>query len=287
MVPIDLRGAHWSSQIYRFGPSPLRRQKEMSVPTSRIQLITRGDDCGSSHTANVAILDAFTHGILRNTSIMAPCPFVQEAAEMLSDQPGLCCGLHATVTAEWDRIRWGPVLPQDQVPSLVDKNGHFFQTTRAVHDHGARLDEIMAELQAQLDRVRHLGFDIRYADMHMGFGRVAEGLDAAFEAWYTREGIRNNYHYSQRLPQVESVGDPVEQFLAQLTAAAPGQYLIVGHPAYDNEEMRIHGHEGYSGDTVAVERNWQRLLFMDPRVLAYCRENGIVPIRYDEARPVR
>jgi len=257
------------------------------LSTPRIQLITRGDDCGSSHTANVAILSAFTDGILRNTSIMVPCPAIQDAAEALSDRKGLCCGLHATVTAEWDRIRWGPVLPVDKVPSLVDQNGHFFQTTRALHDHGARADEIMAELQAQLDRARYLGFEIRYADQHMMFGWVAEGLDEAFDTWCAREGILNDYHYQQSLPRIDKAGDPVEQLLARVTAAEPGQYLIVGHPAYDNHEMRAHGHLGYSGKEVAVERNWQRLMFMDARVVGYCRDNGVAPIRYDEARPLR
>jgi hypothetical protein len=257
------------------------------LPNPRIQLITRGDDCGSSHTANVAILNAFTDGILRNTSIMVPCPAIQDAAEVLADRKGLCCGLHATVTAEWDRIRWGPVLPLDKVPSLVDRNGHFFQTTRALHDHGARKDETMAELQAQLDRARRLGFDIRYADQHMMFGHVAQGLDEAFDTWCAREGILNDYHYQQPLPKVESVGDPVELLLARLTVAGLGQYLVVGHPAYDNDEMRGHGHPGYSGEQVAVERNWQRLMFMDPRVVDYCRANGVAPIRYDQAQPQR
>ena len=46
------------------------------------------------------------------------------------------------------------------------------------------------------------------------------------------------------------------------------------------------GQEGSRGDRVAVERDWQRRLFMDPRIVAYCRENGVVPIRYDEAERV-
>jgi predicted glycoside hydrolase/deacetylase ChbG (UPF0249 family) len=159
----------------------------------RIRLITRGDDSGSNHTANTAILDAFRNGMLRNTSVMVSAPAVEEAARLLAGEVGLCCGLHATINAEWDRVRWGPVLPPEQVPSLVDEHGHFFQTTRATHDNGPVLAEIMAELQAQLDRARELGFDIRYADMHMMF------------------------------------------------------------------------------------------MFMDPRIVQYCRENGVIPLRYDQA----
>jgi hypothetical protein len=143
----------------------------------------------------------------------------------------------------------------------------------------------MAELQAQLDRARALGFDIRYADQHMGFHWVVDGLDEAFDAWCDREGIRNSRHYGQRLPQANAEGqDAVKQLIARLDAAPPGQYLIVGHPAYDDEEMRTLGHEGAPGEVVATRRDWQRRLFLDPRIVAYCREKGVMPTRYDEAR---
>jgi predicted glycoside hydrolase/deacetylase ChbG (UPF0249 family) len=268
---------------------------ESRAPSARLRLITRGDDLGCNHTANVAIRDAYEQGILRNTSLMAPAPAIGHAAELLADEQGLCCGLHCTITAEWDRLRWGPVLPPDEVPSLVDERGHFFQTTRAVAEHSPRLKEIMAELGAQLQRARELGFDVRYADTHMGFARVVDGLAEAIDAWCTREGILNAHRYGRRLPapdeaQTSAAGDeldPVEQFVARLRVAPPGQYLIVGHPAYDTPEMHELGHEGSPGDRVAVERDWQRRLFMDPRIVAYCRENGVVPIRYDEAEAVR
>ena len=253
----------------------------------RIHLITRGDDCGSNHTANVAIMAAFTNGILRNTSIMVPCPAIEEAARMFAGEKGLCCGLHAAVNAEWDNVRWGPVLPPEKVPSLVDENGNLYQTTRALHDHGPVLDEIMAELHAQLDRARELGFDIRYADTHMGFGWVAQGFEQVFDGWCAGEGILNSRHYGRRLSPVDGEGDRVERLIAQLSAAEPGQYLVVGHPAYDNAEMRALGHAGNPGDRLARRREWQRRMFTDLRTVAYCRENGVAPIRYDEAERLR
>jgi predicted glycoside hydrolase/deacetylase ChbG (UPF0249 family) len=261
----------------RLDPGPLR-------------LITRGDDLGCNHTANVAIRDAYQQGILRNTSLMAPAPAIEEAALLLANEAGLCCGLHCTITAEWDRLRWGPVLTPEEVPSLVDAHGHFFQTTRAVAEHGPLLDEIMAELAAQLERARALGFHVRYADTHMGFSWVVDGLREAIDAWCTREGILNAHHYGRRLPTLDAAQesvDPIEQFIARLRAAPAGQYLIVGHPAYDTPEMHELGHEGSPGDRVAVERDLQRRLFMDPRVVAYCREHDVVPTRYDEAEPIR
>lgn len=252
-----------------------------------IRLITRGDDCGSNHTANVAIHEAFQRGVLKNTSLMVPCTAVEEAADMLATEKALCCGLHCTITAEWDRVRWGPVLDPASVPALVDGHGHFLQTTRALHERQVPVEQVMAELQAQLDRARALGFDVRYADQHMGFGWVAEGLEEAIDAWCRRQGILNARHYGGRLPDTHAEGDPVAHLIAQLDAAPSGQYLIVGHPAYDNEEMRALGHEGYPGSTIGPERDWQRRFFTDPRILAYCETHDVVPIRYDEAEPNR
>jgi hypothetical protein len=252
-----------------------------------IRLITRGDDAGSNHTANVAILDAHRNGILVNTSLMVPCAAIQEAAELLAGERGLCCGLHCTITAEWDDVRWGPVLPPEQVPLLVDERGHFPQTTRALHERGARasaefVSQAMAELEAQLDRARALGVDVRYADQHMGFGWVADGLQDAFDAWCAREGLVNSRQF-QSLPRAQVDGDPVEQMIARLQAAGPGTYVVVGHPAYDNAEMRALGHAGYPGDVIGPERDGQRRMFMNPRVIGYCRAHGVLPTRYDEA----
>ena len=253
----------------------------------RIRLITRGDDCGSNHTANVAIMEACQKGMLRNVSMMIPCAAIEEAAEMFAGEVSICCGLHTTMNAEWDRVKWGPVLPPGKVPSLVDARGHFFRTPPILGENSPRLDEAMAEIQAQLDRGRELGFDFKYVDSHMGFGRAIPGFVAAFDAWCDQEGLLNHSFYQQRLPSFEAKGDPVEQLISRLDAAAPGQYLLVGHPAYDTEEMYLLGFEGLAGETIAAEREWQRQWFMDPRVLDYCRKNGVVAVRYDEAERLR
>ena len=90
----------------------------MSQP--RIRLITRGDDAGSCEAANRAILEACERGVLRNVSVMVPGPAFEAAARLLADRPEICLGLHATLNAEWEEVRWGPVLPPDQETSEVE-----------------------------------------------------------------------------------------------------------------------------------------------------------------------
>lgn len=249
---------------------------------ARLTLITRGDDAGSSVTANRAIREACTEGILRNVSVMVPCDALDDAADRLKDLDQVCFGLHATMNAEWSRVRWGAV--SDHVPSLVLADGTFFQSVNALHDNQPRLDEAMVELQAQLDKGRAAGFSFVYADQHMGFGRAIDGFDEAFDQWCSKEGLLNYRHYHQRVPSVGTeVGDPVELVIAQLEAVGSGQWAIVGHPAYDTEEMRETGNENMSGEDIAKDRVWQRRWFTDGRILDYCKMNDVVPIRYDEA----
>jgi hypothetical protein len=257
------------------------------MENARIRLIARADDCASSRTANEAILAAYRNGLVRNVSVMVPCSFIEEAAEMFAGEKGLCIGLHATLNAEWDHIRWGPVLPPEQVPSLVAKDGTFFKTTKELHENRPNISEIMAELQAQLDKGRQLGFDFKYVDSHMFFEWVVPGLDEQIERWAAREGLLYHMHYQKPLPRAATSGEPADRLIAGLEAAEPGQYLFVGHPAYDTEEMRRHGNANETGAQVARNRNGERLAFMDPRVLEYCRRNGVVPIRYDEAERLK
>lgn len=249
---------------------------------AQIRLVTRGDDSGSCNSANVAIWNAYKKGILHNTSLMVPTPCFPEAAAMFSEDPGLCVGLHITLTAEWDEVRWGPVLPVERVSSLVDPEGHFFQTGQALNANDPDPDEMIAEVQAQLELAREHGVDIRYLDTHMGIGWI-KGVQERFRALGEREGIPLSHDVVHRLPDVEDdFENPVEAMIARLDAAEPGTYLTVVHPAYDRSDARMLWHEGMERGATGPSRDWQRRAFMDPDVLDCCSRNGVTPIRYDE-----
>jgi len=252
---------------------------------ARIRLVTRGDDSGSSRAANQAVADAFRKGILRNTSLMVPGPAFTEAAGMLKDLKGLCVGLHGTVTDEWNESRWGPVLGAARVPTLVQADGTFFKDTRALWDRTPRPsnDEIVAELKAQLERARAAGLDPKYLDSHMGFDWF-EGLREKMAAFAKAEGLLYQPPGLARLPDVRPApADPVEGLMARLDRAEEGKtYLLVTHPAYDTEEMRRLTYGDRKPGEIARERDGDRRMLMDPRIVAYVRDLDVEPIRFTD-----
>jgi len=99
--------------------------------------------------------------------VMVPCPWFDEAAGILRDNPQVSVGIHLTLNSEWADYRWGPVLGATAVPSLVDANGRFFPTAAQLIDHGPDLGEVEAELRAQVEVALSAGLDVDYLDYHM------------------------------------------------------------------------------------------------------------------------
>jgi len=253
---------------------------------SGIRMVTRGDDAGLCHTANIAIRDAVERGILRNVSVMVPAPAFDEAAEIFSAMQGVTCGLHLDLTAEWEHLRWGPVLTPDVVPTLVDTQGYFFQSGEGLLNRGAFLDQMQAEVREQLNKARGAGLDIQYLDEHMGVGWI-NGLGEWLGEFCKQQGLICNRILFQQgklqgLPGSKNEGTAVDRILFGLQNAVPGTYLLVGHPAYMTEEMLAAYLSGQPPGFEAQNRDWQRRMFMEDSVLAYCRQHDVLPISYTE-----
>jgi hypothetical protein len=247
------------------------------------RLIARADDYGSFRSANLAILETFRKGIVRNVSVLAVGHKFDEGASALTEAHGLCVGLHATIAAEWDNVRWPPVLPPGQVPALVDDAGDLVKTPVIAKEQGADPEQIIAEVAAQLDRCRSAGLAIEYLDTHMGFDWI-DGVHEALADLCEREGIlfANALEGLDRCPRSDS-DDPLGALAEGISSMDGGTYLLVGHPAYHDDEMADVGHKGYEPPRVARAREVERRMFTDGRVLAAVRSNGVDLIRYTES----
>lgn len=254
----------------------------MSEP--RRQLITRGDDAGSCESANEAVFEAATQGVLRNASLMVPGPAFAGVAALFAGQQKTCLGLHVTLNAEWENVKWGPVLPAAQVPSLVDANGYFLPTPNDLHRRNASVEEMMAEVAAQLKRARELGLHITYLDEHMGVGWLP-GLRDRLAAFAREEGLLD-VHAVPYLPNLpEGMDIPADDlpglWTARLAAAKPGAYVLVTHPGKDANDMRAFGHTGLEVGQVARERDAERRALTGSQLRERLRALDMDVIRYD------
>ncbi|MDF2921302.1 MAG: hypothetical protein K0R57_216 [Paenibacillaceae bacterium] len=249
----------------------------------RIYLITRGDDTGNSRSANQAVMQAYREGILKNTSFMPVGQAAAHGAALFAGTPGLCLGLHAVLNSEWEHEHYYPALPPSEVPSLVREGGMFHPTPRLTREAGARVEQIMAELRAQLALARSMGLSPVYVDTHMVFEWIEEKLAGLLEEWCRQEGLVYYRRYNRRLPQAAETGDAAERLLAALDAADPGLYTLVTHPCFDDEEVRRFTLPQLSGEEVARARDEDRRMLIDPRITQYMNQTGVIPIRYDEA----
>jgi predicted glycoside hydrolase/deacetylase ChbG (UPF0249 family) len=135
-------------------------------PTDKL-LIINGDDAGMCHAANVATLDCLQKGLMRSCTVMVPCPWFPEIAAYAKENPEKDFGVHLCHTAEWSRFRWGPVLPAEKVPGLVDPDGYLWRGVEEVYAH-ATPEEALSEGRAQIRRAMAAGIDVTHLDSHMG-----------------------------------------------------------------------------------------------------------------------
>jgi hypothetical protein len=162
-------------------------------------------------------------------------------------------------------------------------DGTFFKSTKDLWDNKPDNHEIVAELKAQLDIARSEGLEIKYLDEHMAFGWF-EGLKPLLQDFAKSEGLIYSPEGLSGLPRVEGgYSDPVEELLARLDVAEPGKtYILVAHPCYNDEEVQRMTYGEHLPGEIALERDWQRRMFMDERVVEYFRKNNIQPIAYTD-----
>lgn len=133
---------------------------------AKIQVVVHEDDVGMNHGANAAFAELFGLGICTAGSVMVPCPWFLEVAEMQAKDPSLDIGVHLVLTSEFQTYRWRPLTGASQASGLVDADGYFWRTAQATRAH-AHPDAVEAELRAQVEAAKTAGIDITHIDGHM------------------------------------------------------------------------------------------------------------------------
>jgi len=114
-----------------------------------------------------AFKDLWAFGTITSGATMVPCPWFPAVSEMCRENPEMDMGVHATLNAEWESYRWGPVSDAGAGSGLRDEAGYFHQWHQAVYDN-ASAEEVDAEVTAQIEKALKAGINITHVDSHMG-----------------------------------------------------------------------------------------------------------------------
>ena len=207
----------------------------------KIPVLIRCDDIGMCHSVNMAAKQVLETGMPVSMSVMTPCPWFAEAAEMLKQYRNVSIGIHLTLNSEWKQYRWGPVSGAVAVPSLVDSLGLFFPSRSALFDHHPKLSEIETELRAQIEKALKAGLKPDYLDYHMGAAvqtpetraiveKLAKEYKLGISRYYDEVEVQGGYY--------APVGSKLDTMLLKLRTVQPGgTKLFVVHVGLDGPEM--------------------------------------------------
>jgi predicted glycoside hydrolase/deacetylase ChbG (UPF0249 family) len=129
------------------------------------RLIVNADDLGISAGVNQGILEVHQRGIVTSTTAMVNLPDAGDGIRLLQrEAPDMGIGLHLNLT------RGQPVLPVEQVSSLVQADGIFYGVEAVLSGElNFSDDELAAEIMAQYDRFVELaGGPPDHIDSHHG-----------------------------------------------------------------------------------------------------------------------
>ena len=168
----------------------------LGYPADARLLIINADDFGMCHSTNVAIFRSLAEGVVCSTTLMVPCPWAPQAMRWLAEHPAVPFGVHLTALGDSVNYRWRPLVCIDQVPTLVDETGYFYNFERMDEFFAqVRMDELEAEFRAQIETVLAADLTPTHLDWHsLRIARKPEIFDVLF-------GLAREYGLALRAPQ--------------------------------------------------------------------------------------
>jgi chitin disaccharide deacetylase len=127
-------------------------------------LIVNADDLGWTEGVNRGIAEAFCHGIVTSTSLLANGGAFSHGVEQARAAPGLGVGVHLNLSDG------APAAEPETVTTLVNEAGEFAGGPESLLFRRARngldLREVEREWDAQIQKVRDAGIEPTHLDGH-------------------------------------------------------------------------------------------------------------------------
>ena len=253
--------------------------------------VVHADDIGMSHAANVGAFAALDAGPATCGSVMMPCPWSSEAAQMAQARPDVDLGVHLTLNAEFDGYRWGPIAGRTSVSSLVDDAGHLYRTSRETVKFGSA-DDVRTELRAQVDAALAAGIDVTHLDSHMGTVLHPKFFDVYLE-------LGTEYELPLFVPRVEELRPDPEGFMVfdgydadslgfepgegevhnvrRISELSAGLNYLICHPAQGGDELS-------AITDSAHQRNFERQFYGGEAGRAALAEAGVETVGMHQLR---
>ncbi len=141
--------------------------KKLGFSDNDRAVIIHTDDIGMCHASVQAFKDLWAFGSISSGAVMTPCPWFPAVAQMCKENPAIDMGVHATLNAEWENYRWGPISRGEAGSGLKDEAGYFHQWHQAVYDN-ASPEQVETEVNLQIEKALKAGIDVTHVDSHMG-----------------------------------------------------------------------------------------------------------------------
>ena len=184
-----------------------------------MRLIVNADDFGRHEKINEAVERAVREGCLRSATLMPGGAAFDGAAEIAGRQPALGVGIHFTLANGF------PVLPPEEIPSLVTEEGVFYDDylsfLKRYLKGRVRLAEVRSELAAQLRKMESAGVKLTHADSHQHLHHVPGILGIVLEL---AEGAGIRALRVSRASLLEGGADGIGQLIGRLGLGSLARY---------------------------------------------------------------
>ncbi len=228
----------------------------------RKRLVFRVDDCGYTPIYDLGVQRALTEGVGSSADVMFDSPDTIPMLEWLKDKPWISVG--------WHRHLWeSPVLPAEEVPSLVDEEGRFKWRHRKQHlMKEATYEDAYKEFDAEMQlcyqylgrypvvttaRKGDIPLEKAFRDIVDKYG-IATGTFSTLNDGARNEAIADEKWRDRKYYSVNIQPDPKIGFdLAYFKDYDPLQKMISLQWS-EEEEIYFYGwHPGYVDDHIMAE----------------------------------
>ncbi len=286
--------------------------KKLGYSDNERLVIIHTDDIGMCHASVQAFKDLWAVGGVTSGAVMTPCAWFPAVAKMCRENPDMDMGVHATLNAEWEIYRWGPVSDAGAGSGLRDEAGYFHNNPENTSKL-ASVEDVEKEVNAQIEIALKAGIDVTHVDSHMGtimhpkfiqsYIQAAGGralpnmlprLDAlGIEVMGISEADR--IAYTPIMEMLEGIGVPTLNGIMSMPLDQPGGQMetakrllgslpegithFILHPSIDTPELR------------AIAPDWESRVanyetFMNDELKKFIESEGIKPIGYRAIRDV-